>query len=189
MGPLQIFFGTVSHIISISSKNISTNFESCILKCTILPFLKAYRPYYRQFFAKSHSKYMFLTISHEVVMALFFGLKKRYAQFWAGQTMLKSPEIGWCPVMAPSYFKNAVCMRFTWKETIFSTSLIIRFWVYWLCFWAIEMLRPFWNWQTMLDDYVLWSSVLIGLLHAFKMQFSTTLEDKNHRWFLIHHWW
>ena len=45
MGPLQIFFGTPSEIISISSKNISTNFESSILKCTILPFLKAYRPY------------------------------------------------------------------------------------------------------------------------------------------------
>ena len=47
MGPLQIFFGTVSQIISIGPKNISTKFESCILKCTILPFLKAYRPYYK----------------------------------------------------------------------------------------------------------------------------------------------
>ena len=46
MGPLQIFFGTVSQIISISSKDISTNFESSIRKCTILPFFKAYRPYF-----------------------------------------------------------------------------------------------------------------------------------------------
>ena len=30
----------VSQIISIRSKNISTNFESCILKCTILPFFE-----------------------------------------------------------------------------------------------------------------------------------------------------
>ena len=45
MGPLQIFFGTVSQIISIDPKNISTKFESSIIKCTILPFLKANRPY------------------------------------------------------------------------------------------------------------------------------------------------
>ena len=43
-GSIAIFFGIISKIISIGSKNISTNFESCILKCTILPFLKAYRP-------------------------------------------------------------------------------------------------------------------------------------------------
>ena len=45
MGPLQMFFGTVSQIIPIGSKNISTNLKSSILKCTILPFSKAYRPY------------------------------------------------------------------------------------------------------------------------------------------------
>ena len=40
------FFGTVSQIISFSSKNTTTNFESSILVYTILPFLKAYRLYY-----------------------------------------------------------------------------------------------------------------------------------------------
>ena len=46
-GSIAIFFGTVSQIISIGPKNISTKFESCILICTILAFLKAYRPYYK----------------------------------------------------------------------------------------------------------------------------------------------
>ena len=45
-GSIAIFFGTVSQIIPIGAKNIFANFESSILKCTILPFLKAYRPYY-----------------------------------------------------------------------------------------------------------------------------------------------
>ena len=44
-GSIANFFGTVSQIFPIESKNISTNFKSFIRICTILPLLKAYRPY------------------------------------------------------------------------------------------------------------------------------------------------
>ena len=44
-GFIANIFCTVSQIISTGSKNIFTNFESSILKCTILPLLKAYAPY------------------------------------------------------------------------------------------------------------------------------------------------
>ena len=50
-GSIANFFGTVSQIISIGPKNISTKFESSIIKCTILAFLKAYKPYYYWFVA------------------------------------------------------------------------------------------------------------------------------------------
>ena len=114
-------------------------------------------------------------------MALFLGLQKCYAPVWNQGTKSKNlPLLVQCPQRAPSHFKNAVCTKYAKKNSTFSTSLTLSFWLFWPCSLSYRnVAHIFGIGRQSLKNYLFKLSVLRGLLHTFLMWYAKKWQKNS----------
>ena len=117
-------------------------------------------------------RHVFCTITHEVVGALFLGLQKCYAPVWKwGTKPKKLPFQVKCPQRSFHLLKKRFAQNMP-KNSIFSTSLTLSFWLVWPCSLTYRNVTHFfWIRGPSLKNSFFKLSVIRGLIYTLKCSF------------------